>query len=260
MSLRTAIVTGAAQGIGRAIASRLARDGYHVVLNDLPSRKREVEGLRSEIINGSRIQREQSGKTATASVCVADVSIEQDVSQMVEHAVRETGGLDVMVSNAVCFLPKTFLETTSEDLHKTFGVNVEGTFFCYKHAALQMIKQGRGGRIIGASSLAGKQGTSILSAYSASKFAVRGLTQSAALELAPHNITVNAYAPGFTDTPSLYTLFNALKERNIPGRADPSKRLIMPEEIAGLVSYLVSDEAAMITGQSISINGGLFFD
>ncbi|PPQ93616.1 hypothetical protein CVT25_000950 [Psilocybe cyanescens] len=270
-----ALVTGASRGIGRAIAIRLAKDGFKVAVNDLPSSKSELEQLCEEI--------KKVG--STAEVFFADVSIEEEVETMVASVVQAMGGLDVMVANAGICITKPLLETTKQDYGRLFGINVEGTFFCYKYAALQMIKQGRGGRIIGAASVVSKQGVSMLSAYSASKFAVRGLTQSAAIELAKHNITVNAYAPGLSrvlikhalliwipltgavNTSLLQELRQAVV-KDSQGDSPTSVRTMTsvlgrdsaPEDIAGLVSYLASKDAAMITGQSVSINGGMFFD
>jgi len=136
--------------------------------------------------------------------------------------------------------------------------NVRSVFLCYRAAARQMIKQGRGGRIIAASSISGKQGAPNFSAYSASKFAVRGLTQSAAGELRPHGITVNTYAPGAIDVPRFH---EAKKEHEAKAPEVPLQYpVVSPSDIAGLVSYLVSEEAQYVTGQSYSINGGMQFD
>ncbi|KAH9478057.1 Short-chain dehydrogenase [Psilocybe cubensis] len=252
-----AIVTGASRGIGRAIAVRLAKDGYHVAVNDLPSSKDELEKLQDEITSSG----------GTALTFYADVSVEEQVEKMVTDVVQALGGLDVMVANAGICITKPFLKTTKEDLDHILSVNIKGTFFSYKHAAIQMIKQGRGGRIIGAASIASKQGMSMLGAYSSTKFAIRGMTQSAAIELAQHNIRVNAYAPGGVTTDLLKGVYDAVateqKQENsasVSTLAPVINRDSAPEEIAGLVSYLVSKDAAMITGQSVSINGGSFFD
>lgn len=181
-----AIVTGASRGIGRAIACRLVRDGFKVALNDLPSQRRELEALRSEI--------SQSGNDTFVSP--ADVSVEGEVKAMINEVVSNMGGLDVMVANAGICITKPLTETTNEDFGRILSINVNGTFLCYKYAALQMIKQGRGGSILGAASLASKQGWPLLGAYSSSKFAIRGLTQVAAQEFGRYGIRVNAYAPG----------------------------------------------------------------
>ncbi|KAG5722072.1 hypothetical protein E4T56_gene15844 [Termitomyces sp. T112] len=133
-----------------------------------------------------------------------------------------------------------------------YAVNVKGTFFCYQHAGAQMLAQGHGGRIIGSSSIMGKQGTPIMAAYSATKFVIRSLTQSAALALGPHGITVNAYAPGPIETPMPLTqgktgdLLEILRQRSPLGINGS------PADIASLVSYLVSKEAGFVTGQSVS--------
>jgi len=166
----------------------------------------------------------------------------------------------VMVANAGICLVKPFLETTLEDWDQSFDVNGKGVFLCYKYAAKKMIEQGRGGRIIGASSLAGKQGYEPLAMYCATKFTVRALTQTAALALKPHGITVNAYAPGIVNTPMLAKLARDLENLESPIVSNHSDDVGTPEEIAALVSYLVSKEARYVTGQSVSINGGRFFE
>ncbi|KAF8886663.1 acetoin reductase family protein [Gymnopilus junonius] len=248
-----ALVTGASRGIGRAIALRLAKDGFDVAINDLATQQNELEELRAEIVKLGRV----------SLIFPANVSVEEEVETMISTVVDQMGDLDVMVANAGICITKPFFETTAEDFHRLFAVNVDGVFFCYKHAGLQMIKQGKGGRIIGASSLAGKKATRLLGAYSTSKFAVR------ATELAPHRITVNAYAPGAVDTDMLQDLRQTARKINgekEPTPSEPRKSMIplgrdlRADEIAGLVSYLVSEDAAMITGQSVSINGGLSFE
>ncbi|KAK7453996.1 hypothetical protein VKT23_011507 [Stygiomarasmius scandens] len=261
---RIAIVTGASQGIGRAIALRLAKDGLHVALNDIPSKVDQLNAVSEEI--------RAVGPGRKSSVHTGDVSQEGDVKRMVEEVVETYGGLDVMVANAGIVIDKAFMETTVEDWDKIFSINARGVFLCYQHAAKQMIKQGRGGRLIGASSVQGKSGMGEgISAYSSTKFAVRGITQAAAGELGKHKITVNAYAPGLIDTnmsecreldknaqekfnwkPGDY--FNTFTSRSALGYNG------VPEDIAGLVSYLVSEEAHFITGQSVSVNGGVFCD
>ncbi|KAJ6482557.1 hypothetical protein C8R45DRAFT_1054081 [Mycena sanguinolenta] len=227
MNSRVALVTGAAQGIGRAVALRLAEDGFDVAVNDVPSKSESLDELVEEIKKKGR----------GSSKCIADVSQDEEVKAMIEQVVKQHGSLDVMVANAAILGKEvSFVETTAEQWDRILAVNARGPFLCYKYAGMQMINQGRGGRIIGASSLAGKQAIQgSPTAYSASKFAVRGLSS---LELGPHGITVNAYAPGAIVT--------------------PMRRV--PEDLASLVSFLASPESQFITGQTISINGGLFFD
>jgi len=187
-----------------------------------------------------------------------DVSSEEAVKGIVEETVRGLGRLDVMVANAGIGTP--LVPIADVDLQvwkKIWSINVEGVVHCYKYAAAQMIKQGDGGRIIGASSVCGKKGFSQMGAYCASKFAVRGLTQCVALELAEHNITVNAYAPGIIDTPLLQKggVQAAKEEMKIPHALTGNA-----EDIAHFVSYVASPQAQFMTGQTVNLDGGLQFD
>ncbi|KAJ7839009.1 hypothetical protein B0H14DRAFT_2513039 [Mycena olivaceomarginata] len=223
----TALVTGAAQGIGRAIALRLAADGFDVAINDIASKAAQLDGVKDEIIAAGR----------RSAVFGGDVSVDADVKAMVAGVVEALGGLDVMVANAgICRARASLLDISPEEWDRTFDINVRGVFLCYQHAARQMILQGRGGRIIGATSGAGKQGIAMLPDYASSKFAVRGLTQAAACEFGKHGITVNAYAPEIT---------LSLQQATMAATGvNPT-----PENIASIVSYLASKEASFITGQ-----------
>ncbi|KZT10214.1 NAD(P)-binding protein [Laetiporus sulphureus 93-53] len=216
---RIALITGASQGIGRAIALRLAEDGLDVAVNDISSKHSQLEAVVAEI----------KAKGRNAIAVSADVSKDEEVKAMVAQTAERLGGLD-MVANAGISLVKPLVETSAEEWDRVMAINARSVFLAYKHAAKQMISQGRGGRIIGAVELA---------AYTASKFAVHGLTQTG--ELAKYNIIVNAYAPGFIKTPM-----------NMPDAG--------PEVVASLVSYLAKPESYFITGQTISMNGGICFD
>ncbi|KAI9451789.1 hypothetical protein F5148DRAFT_534105 [Russula earlei] len=256
---KVALVTGAARGIGRAVALRLAEDGFDVAVNDLPNSP-QLDELAREI--------EKRGRRSFA--VPADVSLEEEVVKTIEQVVQRLGSLDVMVANAGIVIYHSFMEMTVETFDRVMAINARGTMLCYKYAAKQMIAQGRGGRIIGAASVVGKQGSGIVSAYCASKFAIRGLTQAAAQEFGKYGITVNAYAPGLIDTRMLTELDIAMAGPNPDSNpkagstaiaaSTPISRPGTPEEIAGLVSYLASDISGFITGQSVSINGGFFFD
>ncbi|KAH8996665.1 hypothetical protein EDB92DRAFT_1841104 [Lactarius akahatsu] len=240
-----ALVTGASQGIGRAIALRLASDGFDVALNDIPACEAMLATAAEEVAARGR----------RAHCILADVSNDQQVETMVFDVVRVLGGLDVMVANAGISMMKSIFDMS------TFS----GTFLCYKYAGKQMMAQGRGGRIIGACSGTGKQGQASLSAYSASKFGIRALTQCAALEFGKYRITVNAYAPGPVKTPMWDDLEVGIGTP--PGVLEDqlSKTAAVgyvgvPNDIAALVSFLASKESHLLTGQAISIDGGRHFD
>ncbi|KAI0725498.1 NAD-P-binding protein [Fomitopsis betulina] len=258
---RTAIVTGAAQGIGEAIALRLAQDGLNVVVSDLPAKREQLDSLVKRI--------EETGQRAVAIGC--NVTEEKEVVALIDKAVSTFGGLDVMIANAGVGMFKPVFDTSVEDLNNVLAINVRGVMLCYKYAAIQMVKQGRGGRIIGASSGASKKAVANMSAYSASKFAVRGLTQACAAEWRHHNITVNTYAPGSILTPmgSYHLLFLHPDDAKNGGPASTAKKIVglpldtpdaEPIVIADFVSYLIRPESYHITGQSVNIDGGLNYD
>ncbi|KAN0141608.1 NAD(P)-binding protein [Lactarius tabidus] len=255
LTTKVALVTGAARGIGHAIALRLAEDGFDVAVNDIPGTSKLDELVKEIQVKGRR------------SLCVpADISLEPEVENIIQQVVQGLGSLDVMVANAGIISYESFQDITVESFDRLMAVNARGTMLCYKHAGKQMIAQGRAGRIIGASSQAGKQANPIVPAYCATKFAIRGLTQAAAQEFGPHGITVNAYAPGVVES----RLITPLKAPDASGKGPqafaallasmPVQRIGEPEDVAGLVSYLASDSASFITGQCVSINGGCFFD
>ncbi|OSX63535.1 hypothetical protein POSPLADRAFT_1045851 [Postia placenta MAD-698-R-SB12] len=260
-----ALVTGAAQGLGLSIALRLADDGFDVAVNDLPPNEEALASVVAQI----------KAKGRRAVPLLADVTKEEEVRDMVSGAVDLLGGLDVvsteigsastarhphlmrraqMVANAGIVFVRPLTENSVEEWDRIMSVNVRGVMLSYKYAALQMIMQGRGGRIIGAASTAGKAGFHGLSAYSSSKFAVRGLTQT--LELLPHKITVNAYAPTILRTPMASTLVAGWEAYNIKGGAPAAE----PNVVSSLVSYLAKPEAYFITGHTISPNAGALVD
>ncbi|CCM01236.1 uncharacterized protein FIBRA_03284 [Fibroporia radiculosa] len=268
---RIAVVTGAGQGIGRTIALRLADDGFDVAVNDLASNSDALASLVGEL----------QMKRRRAIPIVADITEEANVEGMIAKVVQELGGLDVMVANAgIGGLLVPLTELPVKEWDRVVAVNLRGVMLCYKHAAEQMIKQGRGGRIIGASSQLGKQGQASASAYCATKFAVRGLTQSlgdltcimtllvltlmhfdTALELAEHKITVNAYAPGTVDTPMSRGFLGDEWFLNTRQRGEMNPSVFAePTVIASIVSYLVKPETYFVTGQAINVNGGTLMD
>ncbi|KZV67620.1 NAD-binding protein [Peniophora sp. CONT] len=246
---RVAIVTGAASGLGRSIALRLAQDGHDIAVTDLP---------------GSRVQEvahEIEALGRRSMVLYTDLTKEDEVKKMVDDVAHQLGSVDIMVANAGIHKPGTVLNARLEDYEKIMSINATAVFLCYQYAALQMVEQGRGGRIIGASSQSGKVADSAALAYCASKFAVRGMTQSAALELAKYQITVNGYAPGPIETPMMRGALDAkVWEESKILAGIPVGRLGVPDEVAGYVSWLASESAAFVTGQTLYINGGQHLD
>ncbi|KIW50224.1 hypothetical protein PV05_11833 [Exophiala xenobiotica] len=253
-----AIVTGASRGIGRAIALQLAEDGMD--LNDIQAQSADLENVRKEV--------EKKGRRATC--VIADVTQESEVQEMVAAVVKEFGELNVMVANAGILVAKSLFEVSVDEWDKVMAVNVRGVMLCYREAAKQMIKQGKGGKIVGACSTAGHRpsGGGVI-AYGTSKWAVRGLTQATAMELGQHNINVNAYCPGPVPTDMWDKIAQSVSEHtgvtpeeafnNSVNTRTALKRHSEPEDIANLVSFLVSPKARNITGQSVLTDGGIAF-
>ena len=255
---RVALVTGAGRGIGQAIALRLADDGLDVAVNDVEANEGELESVAREI----------QGKGRRAVSVSADVSVPGEVESMVGRVADELGSLDVMVANAGIAQVAPLLELTPEDFDNVMAVNGRGVFLCYTEAARRMIHQGTGGKIIGAASIAAHKGFALLGHYSASKWAVRGLTQAAAQEWAQYGITVNAYCPGIVGT----AMWDLIDERmaEIEGwqkgealqtysQLAALGRVEEPEDVARFVSYLASPDSDFMTGQSVIIDGGVLF-
>lgn len=251
---RTAVVTGAGTGIGRAIAHQLHEDGYAVAINDIG--QAGADAVAAEI-------GEKGGK---AVAIAGDVSDPEFVEAMVREAVERLGPLGVMVANAGINTIKPFLEFTEQDLEKIFRINVFGVFYCVQSAARQMIAQGSGGKIINAASAGGKRGYELLGAYSATKFATVSITQTAALEFAKHGITVNSYCPGAIDTgmwemidETIGGINNVARGETLKARVAkiPLGRVGYPTDVARLVSFLASEKSDYMTGQSLVVDGGV---
>lgn len=251
---KVALITGSGRGIGRAIALRLAKDGFNIVINDRnQSRANEVC--------------EEIHQLGTKCISFpADVSRKEDVFRMVEETITQFGRLDVMVANAGILKVKPLLEIEKSDLDDVFNVNVHGVLYSIQAAAQAMIDLKIKGKIITASSIAGKRGSIYLAHYAASKAAVIGLTHTAARELAPYGITVNAYCPGVVHTEmwddidqSIGKLLNVSKGEVMKKRIDEILlgRVEQPEDVANFVSFLASEDSNYMTGQSIPIDGGI---
>ncbi|UQC87817.1 acetoin reductase [Colletotrichum lupini] len=261
---RVAIVTGSSRGIGRAIALRIARDGYDVCINDIAANEAGSHDIAKQIRDlGRRVV-----------VATADVRKLSEVQAMIDKTVGELGPLNTMIANAGIAQVKPLLDLTEEEFENMFRVNVFGVQNCYQAAAKQLIKQGNckpesPGKIIGCSSIVGFKPFALLSHYSASKWAVRGLTQASAMEYAEHNITVNAYAPGIVGTAMWDLIDEKLGEKTGAKKGDTikkytneliaQKRTSVPEDVAKLVSFLAGPDSDHVTGQTQIVDGGIIY-
>lgn len=252
---QSCVVTGAARGIGKGIALRLASEGAQVVFADINE---------SEAKLAAEEARKNGGQAIAATV---DVTQRASVRSLVEKAVAEFGKLDAMFNNAGINKIQRFMEATEDNWDRIMKVNALGVLLGIQEAAKQMIKQGNGGKIVNTASIAGRQGYPNIAPYCASKFAVISLTQSAARALAQYRITVNGFSPGVVDTP----LWAQLDREHIevgdssePGEAMRNfaagilvGRVANPTDIAGLASFLASRDSDYITGQVITVDGGM---
>ena len=253
---KVALVTGAGQGIGKAIALRLVKDGFAVAIADYNDAT--AQAVADEINRGG-------GQALAVKV---DVSKRDQVFAAVEQARKGLGGFDVIVNNAGV-APSTPIEEISEDvIDKVYNINVKGVIWGIQAAVEAFKKDGHGGKIINACSQAGHIGNPELAVYSSSKFAVRGLTQTAARDLAHLGITVNGYCPGIVKTPMWAEIDRQVSEAaGKPlgyGTQEFAKRITLgrlsePEDVAACVSYLAGPDSNYMTGQSLLIDGGMVF-
>ncbi len=241
--MKVALVTGASRGIGRACALRLARDGFTVVVNYAHSAK-EAEAVLAAI-------RENGGD---GMIYQADVSKPDDVKRMMRDVAKAYGQIDVLVNNAGIVRDEYVLMLNPDTLDACFDLNVKGYFYCAQQAVLKMFRR-KCGAIINMSSVSGILALPGQSVYGATKGAVNTMTATMAKELAPYGIRVNAVAPGFIETEMLDALPPEKKEEYL--NAIPMHRLGSVEDVAGVVSMLASDDAAYITGQVITVDGGI---
>jgi meso-butanediol dehydrogenase / (S,S)-butanediol dehydrogenase / diacetyl reductase len=252
------LVTGAGSGIGAAVARRLGKDDYGVAVTDLDER------------SAWRVAEEINAEGGEAHAGTLDVTDRSSIEKALDAAIERFGVLTGWVSNAGVSSMAPFLELSEQDWDFNLSVNAKGAFLCGQIAARRFVEQGGGGVIVNVASMAGKRGAApFLAHYVASKFAVVGLTQAMALELASHQIRVNSVCPGYVAT--------AMQERELAWEAKlrgttpeavreewiadtPMGRIETPEDVAGVVAFLIGPDAAFMTGEAIAVNGGAHMD
>ncbi|MCE2462916.1 MAG: SDR family oxidoreductase [Dehalococcoidia bacterium] len=276
---KVAIITvaGGMRGVGRATALKLAGQGADIALTDV---HREPDDLPpAEVRAGWRaIESVSEEVTALGSRCLpvyCDLGYSDQIQDMVSRVMEHYGRIDILVNNARAIVGRDKVPVTElpEEVWDHFlAINTTAVFLCTKMVGREMVRMGKGGRIINIASDAAKRANAMGAAYSASKFAVLGLTQASALDLAPYGINVNAVCPGPINTDRLsYWERARAEDQGVPleefrativeesGRATPLGRIAEPEDIADMISFLSSDQARFITGQAYNVNGGLLF-
>lgn len=239
---KTAVITGATKGLGKQIALELAKDGFEIVINY----RTENDSLAQMV--------EEINKTTKAYTFKADISNFDEAKALIDFATSETGKIDLLVNNAGITIDKLLVRMSEEDFSKVIDINLKGTFNCIRHASRLMMKQ-KFGRIVNISSVIGLIGNVGQANYAASKAGVIGLTKSAAREMAPYSVTVNAIAPGFIKSDMTDKLTDEIKD-NIKSSI-PMKKIGEPKDVANLVKFLANDETGYITGQVINVDGGM---
>lgn len=253
---KVAMVTGAAQGIGKEISIHLAKDGYDIAVADLPSQSAKAQETIQEI----------EGLGQKAVFVEVDVTDQAAVAKAVDEAADQLGGFDVMINNAGVAKVDAVEDIKPADLEFSYKINVFGVIYGIQAAAKKFKELNVPGRIINASSIAGMHAFPVWATYSSTKAAVISITQAAALELAPAHINVNAYAPGVVGTTGMWDEIDA-KMSELNGKplgqnkkdyvgTIPLGRTVEPNDVANMVSFLVSPQAEFITGQAYAVDGG----
>lgn len=247
---KSALVTGAARGIGKAFAAAYVREGATVAIGDIDTAR-------------ARETAEEIGPAAY--VVELDVTDQRSIDAAVDSVEKTTGGLDIVVNNAALFDLEPIVEITRESYDRLFSINVAGTLFTLQAAARAMIARGKGGRIINMASQAGRRGEPLVAVYCATKAAVISITQSAGLDLIKHGINVNAIAPGVVDgehwdgVDALFARYEGLpkgeKKRRV-GEAVPYGRMGTADDLTGMAIFLASAEAEYIVAQTYNVDGG----
>ena len=244
MKAKTAIITGASGGIGTAIARKLNLLDYNLVLN-YRKNKDSVENLIKSFNN----------KETKNLIVKADISVFEEAKLLINEAIKAFNSIDVLVNNAGITKDNLILLMSENDFDSVINTNLKGTFNCIKHVSKKMVKQ-KHGRIINISSVVALSGNAGQSNYCSSKAGIIGMTKSLAKELARKNILVNAVAPGFIETKMTSNLSDSVKSEML--KNIPLNRFGSPDDIANTVEFLASENSSYITGQVISINGGLY--
>jgi 3-oxoacyl-[acyl-carrier protein] reductase len=240
---KVALVTGAAQGIGRAIALLLAQNGAEIVVSDI------------NLVRAEETAKEIEGTGQRAMAMKVDVANSAEVERMVQTILERFGHIDILVNNAGIARDKLILRMTEEDWDAVLNVNLKGTFNCTKAVVRHMSKQ-RSGKIVSIASVVGEMGNAGQANYSASKAGVIGFTKTIAREFAQRGINVNAIAPGYIETLMTDVLPEKTKEEL--KRLIPMDRLGRPEDVAEAVLFLVSEASSYITGEVLNVNGGIY--
>ncbi len=276
---KVALITGAGgmQGVGRATALKLASQGADIVLTDVRRTPEELPPaeVRLQWRGMDSVAQEVQALGRRCLTVSCDLGVSAHIESLVRQVIDHFGHIDILVNNARAIIGRDKVPITElrEDVwHHFLAINTTAVFLLTKLVGGEMVRLGQGGRIINIASNASKQASAMGAAYSASKFAVLGLTQASALDLAPHGITVNAVCPGPINSDRLSYWEQAQAEAQgialeefraqlvaAMGRANPLGRIAEPEDVAKMVAFLASDDASYITGQGYNVNGGLLF-